>query len=94
MTPTDVSASPTLKALYAAISQAVNDNSRSRVTARSLFDLLRGFAAYASPSNLSRYVSLAAGSVRFPWHKAMPFAEHHSASHPSDHFGKITESIT
>lgn len=70
-TATDVTAPRTLQALYAAIAQAVNDNSRSRVTLRSLADLLRGFAAYAAPGNYARYVALAAGSMRSPWRKAM-----------------------
>ncbi len=70
-TPTDITALPTLKALYAAISQAVNDNARSRLTARSLKDLVRGFAAYALPENLGQYAMLASSSVRGPWRKAM-----------------------
>ena len=54
-TSTDITAPPALKALYAAICQAVNDNSRSRLTVRSLKDLLRGFTAYASRDNLAYY---------------------------------------
>ncbi len=70
-TSTDITAPPALRALYAAICQAVNDNSRSRVTVRSLKDLLRGFTTYASRDNLAYYARLASTSVRAPWRKAM-----------------------
>jgi hypothetical protein len=70
-TDTEVTAPPKLKGLYAAISQAVNDNSHSRVTVRSVMDLLRGFAAYASPANFALYAKLASTSIGAPWRKAM-----------------------
>lgn len=70
-TATTIHASPTLKRLYAAISQAVNDNAKSRVSARSLLGLLAGFVAHASPANWSRYIGLAASAMGHPWRKAM-----------------------
>ena len=70
-TSTTIHASPTLKRLYAAISQAVNDNATSRVSLQSLLGLLTGFIAYSSPRNWSRYVKLATTAMGHPWRKAM-----------------------
>jgi hypothetical protein len=70
-TSTTIHASPVLKRLYGAIAQAVNDNAQARISARSLANLLLGFAAYAAPSNWARYVGFAATALRHPWRKAM-----------------------
>ncbi len=70
-TETTLHASPTLKGLYAAVAQAVNENAQSRISAASVFNLLRGFLAYASPRNWPTYVKYAATALRHPWRKAM-----------------------
>jgi hypothetical protein len=70
-TSTAIHASPTLKSLYGAIAQAVNDNATSRVSARSLASLLKGFLVYASPKNWPTYLRYAASAMGHPWRKAM-----------------------
>jgi hypothetical protein len=60
-----------LRGLYEAVVQAVNDNAQSRVSAGSLVRLLRGFLAYARPSNWSAYLGYAFGARSHPWRKAM-----------------------
>src|SRR5262245_5755919 len=59
-TPTPASATPRLAALHAGIAQAVNENARSKVSARSLAGLAAGFTAYARPANYATYLRLAA----------------------------------
>ncbi len=70
-TPTDITARPALVRLYRAIVQAVNDNAQGRLAKRTLFDLLSGFAAYASPSNYPTYARFAALGRKRPWYRAM-----------------------
>jgi len=71
-TPTRVTGSLLMKKLYDAVAQAVNDNARSRVTARSALWLLVGLGAYARPRNYPTYLSLAASAVRRRrWAKAL-----------------------
>ncbi len=70
-TATDVTAPHVLERLYRSISQAVNDNAQSRLTAGSLYALLVGIARYARPTSYPRYCALAAGALRGPWRKAM-----------------------
>jgi hypothetical protein len=70
-TATPVSARPVLSRLYRAIAQAVNDNAAGSISARSMFDLLVGFAAYAAPRNYALYVKLAGRGVSRAWLKAM-----------------------
>jgi hypothetical protein len=70
-TATAIHASPTLKSLYGAIAQAVNDNATSRVSGRSLVNLLKGFLVYASPRNWPTYLAYAASAIGHPWRKAM-----------------------
>ncbi len=70
-TATRIHATPVLRRLYEAIAQAVNDNAQSRVSMRSLMNLLGGFTAYASPSNWSTYLGYAASARGRPWRKAM-----------------------
>jgi hypothetical protein len=70
-TATRVDASPVLKRLYGAIAQAVNDNAQSRVSVRSLMQLLRGFLAYSRAANWPTYLGYVAGARGHPWRKAM-----------------------
>lgn len=70
-TETTIHASPVLKSLYSAVAQAVNENAQSRISTRSVFNLLRGFLAYASPRNWPAYVGYALTALRHPWRKAM-----------------------
>ena len=70
-TDTQVTGSFLLKKLYDAISQAVNENARSRVALSSLFWLLVGALTYARPQNYGRYLSLAFGARNRPWLKAI-----------------------
>ncbi|MEO8316343.1 MAG: hypothetical protein ABI645_16295 [Pseudomonadota bacterium] len=59
------------RALAQAVSQAVNDNSSQRLTAKSAFYLLLGFMRFAQPKNYSRYLRLAVRSRDAPWRKAL-----------------------
>src|SRR5262245_54852929 len=51
-----VSGPGSLQRLYAAISQAVNDNAQARITPKSVLWLLAGFLGYARMSNLPAYL--------------------------------------
>jgi len=70
-TATGIHASPVLTRMHEAIAQAVNENAQSRISLRSLANLLRGFLAYASPANWATYVRYASTAIRHPWRKAM-----------------------
>lgn len=70
-TSTGITAPATLRSLYGAIAQVVNDNAQARVSPGSLFRLLRGFIAYAAPSKWPTYARLAASAAAHPWRKAM-----------------------
>jgi hypothetical protein len=70
-THTPVDGSNTLKGLYAAIAQAVNDNAQSRVSGRSLLNLLRGWLRYAAPKHWPVYLNYAATARGHSWRKAM-----------------------
>lgn len=70
-TRTEVTGSLLARNLYAAVAQAVNDNAKSRITARSTFWLLLGAARYARPVNYARYLRLGFGARHKPWYKAM-----------------------
>jgi hypothetical protein len=70
-TKTQISAPWTLRRLYAALAQAVNDNAEAKLSADSLLNLLLGAAAYARPSNYRQYAALALGSRSGHWRKAM-----------------------
>jgi hypothetical protein len=59
------------RALSQAISQAVNDNSSGRITARSAAALLLGLLRFARPRHYGLYASLAMHSRRAPWRKAL-----------------------
>jgi hypothetical protein len=68
-TPTD--GSFWSQALSGAISQAVNDNSGGRITARSAAALLLGLLRFARPRHYGLYARLAARSRGAPWRKAL-----------------------
>lgn len=70
-TPAELTAEPSLKKLYAAVAQAVNDNAQSRLEFKSKLWLMVGAAKYARPSNYSKYITLAAQARSKPWTKAM-----------------------
>ena len=70
-TNTRITGSFLLRKLYGAISQAVNENARSRIAVSSVFWLIAGAIAYARPSNYARYLSLAITASPRPWNKAM-----------------------
>lgn len=54
-----------------AISQAVNDNAKQKLTAKSIVYLFAGLSRFARPINAFRYVKLAIGSRGAPWRKAL-----------------------
>jgi hypothetical protein len=68
-TPTD--GSVWSQGIWAAISQAVNDNAQGRITSGTLGWLTLAFARFSSLSRLGRYVSLARRSRGAPWRKAL-----------------------
>lgn len=68
-TPTD--ASFWSRALAQAVSQAVNDNAQSRITARSAVQLILGILRFARARHYRKYLSLMAASLRKPWLKSM-----------------------
>jgi len=70
-TRTPVSGCATLKRLYAALSQAVNDNASAKLGISSVLGLAAGFGKYARPANYWTYVKLVAGSLRHSWRKAI-----------------------
>jgi hypothetical protein len=70
-TPTRADGGTILKGLSLGVSQAVNDNAKSRLTAKSLFWLVAGLARYARLASYSRYVSyLARALTKKSWAKA------------------------
>lgn len=70
-TPTEIIAPGPVKSLYRAASQAVNDNAQSRLTTRSVLDLLYGAAVCAAPVHYSRYYEYARRSISRGWFKSM-----------------------
>ena len=70
-TPTEISARPSLVALYRALAQVVNDNAQGRVTLQSLLRFAYGFLAYARTRNYGRYLRLLARARSSPWCKAL-----------------------
>lgn len=70
-TDAEVVASPSLRRLFGAIRQTVNDNSSSRITPRSALALGAGLARYAAPSSYDLYAKLIVGAGRRPWNKAL-----------------------
>jgi hypothetical protein len=57
--------------LTKAIAQAVNDNSESRITFRSVAALSAGLVKFARPHHYPRYAKLALASRGAPWRKAL-----------------------
>ena len=70
-TPTQVTARPRLMGLYEAIVQAVNDNSQSRLTIRSVLQLVLGLVSYARLASYPGYFRLASTARTRPWRKAI-----------------------
>lgn len=70
-TATEIVGPPGLKALYAAIRQAVNDNAQSKLTARSAIQLLRGFVSCVPPRLWAQYLRLMIACLSQPWRKAI-----------------------
>ena len=70
-TPTAVSAGALLTGLYRAVSQAVNDNAKGRLTPSPAAWLMAGAARYASPPNYARYARMLAVGASRPWVKSM-----------------------
>ena len=68
-TPTMPAGSWLLRKLSNAVSQVVNDNAASRITAESLFFLLLGVLRYARLVNYPAYLKLVLGVLRRPWNK-------------------------
>jgi hypothetical protein len=68
-TPTD--GSFWSKAIGAAVSQTVNDNSKGEISARSVMALGLGLLRFARARNFGTYVRLALRSRRAPWRKAL-----------------------
>jgi hypothetical protein len=68
-TPTD--GSWWSNALGQAVSQAVNDNARSRITLKSVFSVLLGLMRFAQPHHYRMYCRLVLGSRKSPWRKAL-----------------------
>lgn len=70
-TSTDIVAAPVVRRLYEAVTQAVNDNSQSRIAARSLMNLAIGGALTASPRNYAKYLQYVSKARGRPWFKAI-----------------------
>lgn len=70
-TATGVSGSPTLRRLYAALAQAVNDNAQSKVDVASAAALINGIARYARPANYLQYARLGVTSLGRAWRRAI-----------------------
>jgi hypothetical protein len=59
------------RVLHRAISQAVNDNAKEKITLRSLIALALGVARFARPKNYVKYLKLLKGVKTEPWGKAL-----------------------
>ena len=59
------------RALAGAVSQAVNDNSKGTITARSVLHLALAMLRFAQPKHYSTYLRLALRSRGAPWRKAL-----------------------
>lgn len=68
-TPTD--GSWWSRTLHEAIAQAVNDNSKAKVSPKSLCALVLGVVRFARPRNYTRYLRLLAGAKGASWRKAL-----------------------
>lgn len=70
-TRTGMKAGRVLRELYDGLSQAVNDNATSRLTAASVRALLLGALVYARPRNYFKYASLVLRALGGAWRRAM-----------------------
>ena len=70
-TPTPTDGSWWSRKLTTAIAQAVNDNARSRLTAKSALKLALGLLRFARPAHYRTYFHLATRSLGAPWRKAL-----------------------
>lgn len=70
-TSTEVSGSGTLRRLYAALAQVVNDNAQSKVDIASALALIKGTARYARPANYLEYLRLGVTSFGRSWRRAI-----------------------
>lgn len=70
-TPTGIAAPASVKRLYAAISQAVNDNAEARITPASALAIAMASAKSIGLDNADQYVGFVLKSVRQPWFRAM-----------------------
>jgi hypothetical protein len=68
-TPTD--SSWWSRSLWKAISQAVNDNAKARITVKSALQIALGILRFSPIRHYGKYLSLAALSRRKPWLKAL-----------------------
>jgi hypothetical protein len=68
-TPTD--SSWWSKSLGQALSQAVNDNAKARITPKSAFQVLLGLLRFGRFGHYQKYLSLVVGTRRKPWLKAL-----------------------
>jgi hypothetical protein len=70
-TKTRIIAKPSIKRLYSAIAQVVNDNAQEKITPKSLIDLAIGAAVAASPKNYLKYFNYLLQSRAKPWLRAI-----------------------
>lgn len=59
------------RTLHEAISQAVNDNAKAKVSVKSLLALALGVARFARPVHYATYLRLLASAKQAPWRKAL-----------------------
>lgn len=70
-TVTGITGDATLRRLYAALVQAVNDNAQAKVDFSSIVGLINGIARYALPENYLQYVKLCLTSFAGSWRRAI-----------------------
>jgi hypothetical protein len=70
-THTPADASWWSRSLGQAVSQAVNDNAKARITLKSIFQVFLGLLRFARVGHYQKYLSLAFASRRKPWLKAL-----------------------
>ncbi len=70
-TMTQIIAPPTIKRLYHAIAQVVNDNAQAKITASSVLNLAIGGLVAAAPKNYPRYFNYLRLARARPWLKAI-----------------------
>ena len=70
-TRTDLVGAPSLRRLYDAIAELVNENASSRPSARALLNLAIGSLLYSRPKNWIRYLGLVLSARSRPWARAL-----------------------